>query len=134
MKTVDFLKQEDFPGLLMLIKKFAETTDTPFHTHVHEVSSSFLYGSNVITIVGKDDEKPFPLVAYICGYFSNPEEFLMTQAYSEDPKLTPIIGNFFEDHLRSLKIKKVFTLFKHSPKLPEKYGYKVERYLMVKEL
>ena len=133
MKTVDFLKQEEFPGLLMLIKKFAETTDTAFHTHVYEVAGS-LMNNNALTIVGKDDEKPFPLVAYICGYIQNPEEFIMTQAYSEDAKLTPIIGDFFEEHLRSIKIKKVFTLFKHSPKLPQKYGYKIERYLMSKEL
>lgn len=133
MKMVDFLKQEDFPGLLMLIKKFSESTDTPFHLHVNEVSASLL-GDKLITIIGKDDEKPFPLVAYLCGFKMEGDEFMMSQMYSEDPSLTPVIGDFFEEHLRSLHIKKVFALFKRHPRVAERYGYKVERYLMSKEL
>jgi len=133
MKTVDFLKPEDFPGLLMLIKKFAETTDTPFHLHVNEVSSSLL-GDKLITIVGKDDEKPFPFIAYLCGFKMEGNEFMISQVYSEDPLLTPVFGNFLEDHLRSLGVKKIFGLFKPIPKAAEKYGYKLERYLMSKEL
>jgi len=133
MKTVDFLKQEDFPGLLMLIKKFAETTDTPFHVHVNEVSVS-LMGGKVITIVGKDDEKDFPLVAYLNGFKMDTGEFMMSQMYSEDPILTPIIGDFFEEHLRSLGVKKVYALFQHLPRAAEKYGYKLKRYLLEKDL
>lgn len=133
MKTVDFLKQEDFPGLLMLIMKFAKTTDTPFHVHVYEVAAS-LMGGKVITIVGKDDEKDFPLVAYLNGFKMDAGEFMMSQMYSEDPSLTPIIGSFFEDHLCSLGVKKIYALFQHTPKVAEKYGYKLDRYLMSKEL
>lgn len=133
MKTVDFLKEEEFPGLLLLIKKFADQTETPFHNHINEVSSS-LMNDKVITIIGKDDEKDFPLVAYLCGFFMNKDEFMMSQMYSEDPLLTPIIGDFFEQHLKSLNIKKVFALFKYTPRVAEKYGYKIERYLMSKQL
>ena len=133
MKTVDFLKQEDFPGLLLLIKKFSDTTDTPFHVHVNEVSSS-LMNEKVITIVGKDDEKEFPLVAYLNGFKMDTGEFMMSQMYSEDPSLTPIIGDFFEEHLRSLGVKKIYALFKHPPRVAEKYGYKLHRYLLSKEL
>lgn len=131
MKTVDFLKPEEFPGLLMLIKKFSESTDTPFHLHVNEVSSSLL-GDKIITIVGKDDEKPFPLVAYLCGFKMEGDEFMLSQIYSEDPSLTPVIGDFFEEHLRSIGKKKVFALFKPHHRAAEKYGYKLERYLMSK--
>ena len=96
MKIVNFLKQEDFPGLLLLIKKFSDTTDTPFHVHVNEVSSS-LMGGKVITIVGKDDEKEFPLVAYLNGFKMDTGEFMISQTYSEDPQLTPILGDFLEE-------------------------------------
>lgn len=133
MKIVDFLKPEEFPGLLLLIKKFSDTTDTPFHVHVNEVSQS-LMGERVITIVGKDDEKDFPLVAYLNGFKLETGEFMMSQMYSEDPQLTPIIGEFFEEHLRSLGIKKVYALFQHNSRAAEKYGYKLKRYLLEKDL
>ena len=131
MKTVDFLKQEDFPALLMLIKKFSETTDTPFHVHVNEVSQS-LMGEKVITIIGKDDEKEFPLVAYLNGFKMDTGEFMLSQMYSEDPTLTPIIGDFLDEHLLSIGVTKIFALFKHLPRAAEKYGFQLDRYLISK--
>lgn len=133
MKTVDFLKQEDFPGLLLLIKKFSDSTETPFHLHVNEVSAS-LMEDRVITLVGKDDEKDFPLVTYLCGFFMNKDEFMVSQLYSEDSTLTRVVDDFLDRHLKSCKIKQIVGLSKPDPKIFERYGYKVERYLIVKQL
>lgn len=133
MKTVDFLQEQDFPLLLPYIERFAKDTDTPFHQHVNEVSAS-LMNDNVITIVGKNDEKEGKIVAYLCGFYLNKTEFMMSQMYSEDPELTIVIGHFLDDHLRSVGIKKIIALFKHTPRTAERHGFKVERYVMTKNI
>jgi hypothetical protein len=133
MKTVDFIQQSDFPLLIPYIEKFAKETDTPFHQHINEVSAS-LMNDNVITIIGKDDEREGGIVAYLCGFYLNKTEFMVTQMYSHDPKLTKVIGHFLDDHLRSVGIKRIVILFKHNPRTAERLGFKVERYVMVKTL
>ncbi len=133
MKTVDFIKIEDFSLLIPYIERFAKETDTPFHQHINEVSTS-LMNDNVLTIVGKDDEKEGKIVAYLCGFYLNKTEFMMSQMYSSDPELTKVIGHFLDDHLRSIGIKKIIALFKHDPRTAERHGFKVERYVMVKTI
>ena len=133
MKTVDFLEEKDFSALIPYIKKFAEETDTPFHQHINEVSAS-LMNDNVFTILGKDDEKEGKIVAYLCGFYLNKTEFMMSQMYSEDPELTVVIGHFLDDHLHSFGIKRIVALFKHTPRTAERHGFKVERYLMAKNI
>jgi len=133
MKTVDFLKEEEFPALLLLIKKFSESTQSPFHLHVNEVSASLLH-EKFVTIVGKDDEKDFPFVAYLNGFRTETGEFTISQMYSEDPSLTPIIGNFLDEFLRSINIKKIYALFMHDPRVLAKYGFKLKKYFLEKDL
>jgi len=130
MKTVNFLKQEDFLALLPLIVKFAERTETPPTQHIHEVSGS-LYQDHLFTLVGKDGEN---IVGYVCGYFINKIEFMVTQVYSEDKEMTQLLSNKLDSHLISCNIKTIVGLSKPDPKVFEKYGWRVERVVMTKSL
>lgn len=130
MDKVRFLTEDyEFEDLLPVIKKFSVKAQVPFWQQVNEVSNSFVY-ENWFTIIGGE---PTP-TAYTCGYYLNKTEFMGCQFYSEDPKLTKLIQTFLETYLKSVKVEKLVCLFKHHPRTAERYGYKVERYVMVKEL
>lgn len=129
MKIVEFLKEEDFEDLLPLIKKFSVKAQVPLWQQVNEVSNSFVH-ENWFTIIGGE---PIP-TAYYCGYYLSKTEFMGCQMYSEDPEMTKAILSFLEDHLRSVGIEKIILLFKHNPRTAERHGYKVERYVMTKDI
>jgi hypothetical protein len=126
---VDFLQGEDFEMLIPLIKKFSVKAQVPFWQQVNEVSNSFVH-ENWFTIIGGD---PIP-TAYLCGYYLSKTEFMVSQLYSEDPEMTKAILSFLESQLRLVKVEKIIALFKHHPRTAERHGYKVERYVMVKNI
>lgn len=133
MKIVDFIQVTDFPLLIPLIERFAKDTDTPFHQHINEVSAS-LMNDNILTIVGKNDEDGKGIVAYLCGSYLNKYEFMISQFYSKDSQITQVIGNFLDTHLINNGVKRILILSKQKPRTFEKYGFKVERYAMIKTL
>jgi len=130
MREAEFLKEEDFSSLVPKIEQFAKDTSTPFYQHTHEVSLS-LMESKYLTVVGKKDGE---IVAYLCGFSLNKYEFMIQQTYSEDPKLTIIMGDFLIGHLKPLGTNKLFILFKHNPRAAERHGFRIERYAMVREI
>jgi len=123
------IEDHDFEDLLPVIKKFSVKAQVPLWQQVNEVSNSFVH-ENWFTIVGGD---PIP-TAYLCGYYLSKTEFMASQLYSEDPEMTKLILSFLEAHLRLVKVEKIIALFKHHPRTAERHGYKVERYIMVKNL
>jgi len=128
---VSFLESDqDFEELVPLVKAFSDFAKVPYWQQLNEVASSFT-SQSVLTIIGKDEGK---IVAYLCGYYLNKEDFMMTQIYSENPKVTILIGKFTDSHLRSVGMKRILGLFKHDPRAAEKHGFKVDRYLMAKNI
>ena len=119
----------DFEDLLPIIKKFSVKAQVPLWQQVGEVSNSFVH-ENWLTLIGGD---PIP-IAYLCGYYLSKTEFMVSQLYSEDPEMTKAILSFLEAYLKSVKVEKIIALFKHHPRTAERHGYKVERYVMVKNL
>lgn len=131
MREISFLESDqDFENLLPLVKEFSELSKVPYWEPLHEITASFT-NSSVFVILGKDEGK---ITAYLCGYYLNKEDFMMSQTYSKDPQLTKLIGDFLDDHLRSVGIKRIIVLFKHDPRIAEKHGFKIERYLMTKNI
>ena len=131
MKTVNFIKENDLPFLLPIIEEFSSLTETPFSLHLHEVAAS-LFDEAYCTLIGKEEDK---IVSYLSGNQISRKEFMIAQIYSSDPQLTKIMGEMLDDYILERGMSKCLGLFKHdNVRFLQRYGFKVERYLVGKEI
>ncbi|OFY39613.1 MAG: hypothetical protein A2Z69_00260 [Bacteroidetes bacterium RBG_13_44_24] len=125
-------KEDDLDPLYPMIKKLSILTKQSFVGYLNEVVRSF-FDPNFITFLQKEDDI---ITIYVCGYFINAEEFYVSQCIKSGKEIaiSPELVTFIEDYLREKKIKRWLGLSLPSPEVFEKYGFKLQRYLMSKEV
>lgn len=131
MQEVTYLESDqDLKELIFKIQLFSEETEVPFWQQLNEVTSSFT-NPNIITLIGRVDGK---VQGYICGYFMNRRDFMVTQIYSTTESLTKILYLKLESDLKGKGVVKIFGMSKPHPRVFEKYGFKHERYVISKDI
>lgn len=131
MSEITFLESDqDFEHLIPLVKVFSEKAEVPYWQQLNEVTASFTNPS-VFVIVGKDEGK---IIGYLCGILISQREFMITQILSSIQEVTQMMINFIEVEMKKRKVEKIFGLSKPHPRMAEKYGFKLERYVISKDL
>ena len=127
---IKFLETDmEFIQLVPLIAGFSQKTATLFWKNIHEVSATFLF-EKTITVFCKEEK----MVGYICGYFIISDTFLIAQAYSMDPKISPEGYKMMEDCAKGLGARKILMFTQFEPKVFERFGFHFDRFLLTKEV
>lgn len=131
MQEILYLESdEDFENLIPFIKAFSERAKVPFWQQLNEVSATFL-NPEILVILGKREGK---IIGYLCGMQFSGKEFMVTQIFSPLKETTSAMLTFMEEEVGKRGMVKVFGLSKHNPRIFEAYGFKIERYLISKDL
>jgi hypothetical protein len=126
-----FLTTEDeLLKLLPLIRLFSEKTNMPCSLHIQEVCQA-LTTKTTLVLYSYNEVRP---LGYLCGYFINSTDFYISQALSLDGEPSHIGYEMFEEKVRELGAKKLLFLTHIPPEVFAKYGFKLERYLLTKEV
>ena len=122
---------QELVQLLPLVWEFTSLNNgVSFAQHVNEVVASFA-SPRSITVLGWRENL---LSAYGCGYFVSEEEFVVTQAFSRSRELTKMGLQMLQGEAVKRGAKKLLLHTVHPPRLWERFGFKVSRTLMVKEV
>ncbi len=131
MYEISFLESDqDLDQLIPLVKMFSKSTRVSFWQQLAEVTATYA-NPGIFVLLGKDSGR---IVGYLCGYFLNQREFYVSQLFSPSSDLTQAIHDFLVKELQKRKVGKILALSKHDPRWLEKYGFKMERILMSKQL
>ena len=131
MQEIIYLESDqDFEYLIPLIRVFSERAKVPYWQQLNEVTSSFTNPA-IFVFIGKRDEK---IVGYLCGFLMSQREFMVSQIFSPLQEVTQKMINFMEEEMKKRNVEKIFGLSKPNPRVFERYGYKIERVLLSKQL
>lgn len=83
-----------------------------------------------LTLLAKSDLGV--VVAYISGYFIAQRDFLITQGFSEDSKVSATLLTLFEKKVEESGGTRLLLHTKLRERVFRKYGFKLERYLLTK--
>lgn len=122
---------EDLLNILPLVLKFARTySDGPgLWELLRDVCNSI--GGTTLCMCQLTDSQP---TGYLCGYFLNPVDFVISQAYSENGKANGDTYKEFERVLIDRGVKRLMLYTNHEPQVFSRYGFKLRRYFMTKEV
>jgi len=127
-------KEEDLDLLYPLIKKMAKLSKFPFSQLLYEVLMS-LRDPNYVTFLCRDGNE---IKGYATGYLYNAEEFYLSQGmktFSEkNYDLIKTFFDFIETYLSGKGLKRILGLSIPPPAVFERYGFKLQRYLISKDI
>ncbi len=121
---------EDFYSVLPLIIEFSKVTNSRLVNNMREVMES-LSNERYLTALSYLDGK---INGYVVGYFINDADVYLSQAYGKPPQFAVALWKMVEDKIISLGGKKLFLHTEHPPRLFRRYGFRLERYLLSKEV
>jgi hypothetical protein len=116
--------------LISLVIDYSNKTDASLYQSLYEISQGFK-NPTFITMIAKKDGL---LTGYVSGMFLTPSEFLATQAFSKDRTTNINFFTLIQKKLNGLGCKKIFGHTQLDPSVFEKYGFKFDRYLLIKEI
>lgn len=133
MVTHEFMKtDEEFIHVTRLVAAFCLETQTPFWKNIGEVAATFTSPS-YITLLFKDSDGV--IEGYVSGYFISAQEFMVSQAYHRKGDGNVEAFALLEEELRGRGCTKMVALTLPAlATVHEKYGMKLERYLVTKYL
>jgi len=121
---------EELLQLIPLVQEFCKKTKISFYQSCYEIVLGFKDPRSV-TIIAKEDGK---VTGYMNGTFLTPSEFLGSQVFSNDPNTNMKSFIFIEGKLAEMGCKKIFMHTHLDPLVFAKYGFKFDRYLLVREI
>lgn len=122
---------EEFLRLMPLVVEFSIRTKMPVYRHLREVASS-VEESNFLTMFWEMEGNP---IKYACGYVMDGGDFMITQALMlGKPQESQKFYEEFEHWLKIRGVKRILLMTYHTPRVFSKYGFKVQRLLMSKDL
>jgi hypothetical protein len=121
---------DEVTQLIPLVIEFSRKTDISLYQSLYEIFQGFKNPTSLTIIVKKDGV----VTGYINGVFLTKSEFLGSQVFSSNPQTNLKSFVFIEKKLRELGCKKIFMHTHLEPIVFAKYGFKFDRYLLVREV
>jgi hypothetical protein len=121
---------EEVLQVIPMIIEFCKRTNIPVYRSLFEVVQGFRNPTS-ITIIVKEDEK---VTGYLNGIFLTNSEFLGSQVFSTNGQSNVKSYALIEKKLAELGCKRIFMQTELEPSIFEKYGFKFDRYLLIKEI
>ena len=123
----------DLALLLPRVVEFTTKSGSLLAKNLNEVVGATSEGGGVGAVVFmqlRDDN----CVGYVCGYFTCPGEFIISQALLPNPEFSQHYFSEVERELKKRGAQKLMLLTPHNPRLYRRYGFKFDRFLLVKEV
>lgn len=131
MEFIKMKSDEEFIELLPFLAQFSLDTSTPLWKNVKEVASSFSSNGNV-TWLFKDVRGR--IEGYLHGVYLSNHEFHISQCWHRKGEGNEEAFSKVCSEVKKDGIKKVIILTTLNPKIFEKYGLQLERFLLSKEI
>lgn len=119
--------EADLLKILPLLVELIGKSGAPLSTALQEISSP----NSLILIEEEEDGK---VIGYLCGYPLNQREFYLSQAINKKSKVGRTFYKVYEDRVRAGGYQRMFCHTILNPRVFERYGFKLERYVLGKEL
>jgi hypothetical protein len=71
---------------------------------------------------------------YLCGHFIDGNHFLVTQAYSKSPKVSKEFSKMIDELVSKSNCHQILAYTYCDPRVYRKYGYKLLRHIIIKEV
>lgn len=120
----------EFAILLPLIIRFSAETETPLWKNILEVCSTFTDPDTITTIQLEGDR----VTGYLCGFPVNRNDFLLSQGFNSNPKLSHQGMAFFKREVRKGGHDTLIMVSSLPQKVMEKHGFKLYRKMYTKRL
>jgi len=131
MFKVKILETDDeVTQLIPLVIEFSKKTGISLYQNLYEIFQGFRTPTS-LTIIMKEDGI---VTGYMNGTFLTSSEFLGAQVFSNNPNTNVKSFIFIEMKLAELGCKKIFMHTHLDPAVFAKYGFKFDRYLLIKEI
>ena len=119
----------DFMRVLPLVLRyFSAVPDVPLHLSLKEACE---WDAGKILILVEKDSKP---EGYVCGWFTSSKTFFVSQAFSTSPEITAEALKATAKMSKKVGATNIEILTPHPLRLFEKKGFKLQRYVMKKEI
>ena len=121
--------ENDFVKVLPLVLRyFSKINDIPLSQSLKEICE---WNEDKIVILVEKDKVP---EGYLCGWFTGPKTFFISQTFASSPKVGNEIEKAVVKMAKRVGINRIATTTPHPPKVFEKRGFKLKRFLMEKEI